>query len=119
MQQRVSQLATFVDGAWGFRGAVARNTAWKRELCDQTLQAFRVSADVRIELAVGTLEVGIRHNAGRTMSGAGHEHHIEIALPDDTVEVRIDQVEPGCCAPVPQEPRLNVLDLERFRKERI
>jgi hypothetical protein len=45
--------------------------------------------------------------------------HVEVALPDDPVQMRVDEVEAGRRPPVAEEPRLDVLRLERLAQERV
>ena len=56
---------------WHIKAAVAGDSAWERELREQALHARFVGRDVRINLAVGSLEVGIRDQAGPAMPRAG------------------------------------------------
>jgi hypothetical protein len=44
---------------------------------------------------------------------------IEIAQPDQTVEVGVDKIEPGGRAPVTKQPRLDVLPLQWLAQQRI
>ena len=60
-----------------------------------------VARNVGIDLAVGALEIGVRDEAGPAMSRAGHVDHVEVVLVDDSVEVDVDEIEPGV---VPQWP---------------
>ncbi len=59
--ERVAQLAAFVDRSGNIRGAMARNTAGKGELFEQPLHARFVLTDVRIKLAVASLQPCVRH----------------------------------------------------------
>ena len=75
--------------------------------------------DVRVDLAVSPLEIGVRHQAGPAVAGAGDVDHVEVVLLDHAVEVDVDEVQTGCGAPVAQEPRLDVLLGERLLEQRV
>src|SRR5205823_8174584 len=45
--------------------------------------------------------------------------HVEAVLPDDAVQVHVDEVLPRRRAPVAEEPRLQVAELERGPEERV
>src|SRR6185503_13451623 len=83
VRERVAELAAFVDRARRLRRGMARHAAGEGELPEELAQSRLVLRDVRIDLAVGALEVGVRE-AGRTaVSGPGHEDHVEVVAADD------------------------------------
>ena len=86
------------------------NENWRKRL----LQPSLVAADLRVELAVGALEVGVGHDARPAVTGAGHVEDVQVARADDAVEVRPDQVQAGRRAPVAEQARLDVLGRERL-----
>ena len=53
-----------------------------RELREETLHALLVCGDVRVHLAVGSLEVRVRNQARSAMSWAGDVDHVKIVLLD-------------------------------------
>ena len=53
------------------------------------------------------------------MARAGHVEHVEVARPDRPVEVRVDEVQAGRRAEVPEQARLDVLGLERLAEQRV
>ena len=57
--ERVPQLAALVDRSRRRRRDVAGDPAGERELLEQLLQPGLVLADVRVDLAVGALQVGV------------------------------------------------------------
>ena len=59
VRERVAELAALVDRARRLRRGVARDAAGERELAEELAQPVLVAADVRVELAVGALEVGV------------------------------------------------------------
>lgn len=61
----------------------------ERELLEQALHALGVLADVRVNLAVSALEVGVRHKEVAAVTRAGQQDHIQIILLDDAVQVNV------------------------------
>ena len=62
VHQRIAELAALVDRAGRFRRGVAGNAAGKRELLEQPFQHPASSCDdIRVQLAVSALEVGVGH----------------------------------------------------------
>ena len=53
------------------------------------------------------------------MAGAGDVERIEVARPDRPVQVHVDEVQPGRRPEVPEQPRLDVLGLERLSQQRV
>ena len=53
------------------------------------------------------------------MAGTGNVDHVQIILLDHTIEVNIDEVLSGNCAPVTYDLLLDVLFCERFSEQRI
>jgi hypothetical protein len=56
-----------VDAAGGFRGAVAADAAGEGELLEEALQPRQVLALVRVDLRIGSLEIGLRQNSRRAV----------------------------------------------------
>src|SRR5208282_4876059 len=111
--------AAFMNGAGRFWSDVARYASRKRELLEQLSQTFLGLRDIRIELAVSSLEVCVGDQSGPAMPGACDIDHVEIELLDQAVEMKIDEVLPGRSAPMSKQPRLDVLELKRLVQERI
>ena len=44
---------------------------------------------------------------------------LSVAVADDAVEVGVDEVEPRCGAPVPEQSRFDVLGRQRFAQQRV
>ena len=66
------------------------------------MHSVDVLSDRWVDLSVGAFEIRIRHHGRTAVAGAAYEDDVEVITFDDTVEVRIDEIEPGCCAPVSQ-----------------
>ena len=119
VRQRITKLAALVDGAWGLRGNVAGNAARERKLLEQALHALGVLADVRVNLAVSALEIGVRHEEIAAVTRTGQQDHIQIILLDDAVQMNVNQVLTGHRAPVTDDLLLDVLGLQRLLEQRV
>src|SRR5690242_17191469 len=53
------------------------------------------------------------------MTGAGDEDNVQAKLLDKAIQVNIDEVQTGSSAPVAEQARLDVFELERLPKQRI
>ena len=92
MSDGVTKLATFINGTRCFRCAVAWNSAWEGELFEHFLHTFLILADVRINFAVGTFQIGVGDHEVSAMSRTGKQDHIKVVTFDDTVAVCINEV---------------------------
>src|SRR5437867_9692454 len=117
--QAVAELAALVDRARRLGRDVARDAAREGELLEEPLQSFRVLRDGGIQLAVRSLEVGVRDERGAAVSRPGDVDDVEVVLPDYAVQVHVDEVLPRRRAPVPEEPRLQVGEPERGPEKRV
>ena len=114
VHQAVAELAALVDRARGLGRDVTRDPAGERELAKQPSQALLVVTDGRIHLGVGALEVRVGHQPRPAVPRPGDIDDVQIALADDSIEMGVDEVQPGGRAPVPEQTRLDVLGTERL-----
>src|SRR5579863_2227061 len=98
---------------------MAWNAAWKGELPEELPQTGLVAADVRIDLTVAALEIGVAHQRRAAMSGPGNVDHVQIELFDDPVQVYIDEILSRAGAPVPEQHALDVRELQWLAQQRI
>ena len=119
VRERIAELAALVDRAGRLRRDMARDPARERELPEQPPQALFVLLDVRVQLAVGALEVGVRDHARTTVARAADVDRVQIAGAYLAVQVRVDEVQARCRAPVAEQPRLDVLGLQRLAQQRV
>ena len=119
VRDRIAELSTLVDRPGRLRCRVAGNSIRKRELLEQLLHPLGVLGDVRIELAVGPLEVGMSNQTGPAVTGPCDQHHVQRLFFDDAVQMHVDEVEAGCRSPMPKQARLDVLQLQRLSQERV
>jgi hypothetical protein len=78
-----------------------------------------VLLNVRIELGVGALEISISHDSGPAVTWSRDVDHIQVVLLDDSVEMDVDEIEPGSRAPMSQEAGFHMLNSQEFTKQRI
>ena len=81
---------------------------------EEFLQADDIAADRGIDLAIGALEIGVGDHPWATVTGAANIDRVEIPRLDQPVQVRVEEIQPGRCAPVAEQPRFDVLDLQRL-----
>ena len=93
--ERIAELATFVDRAGSLRRSMARNPSRERELPEELAEPVFVIRDVGIQLRIRSFEIGVRDNGRPAVPGPGDVDRAQIAPPNRTVQVYVDQVEPG------------------------
>src|SRR5262245_12003760 len=119
MRDGIAEFAALVYRTGRLRRYMARDAAGERELGEQALHPLFVARAVRINLAVGSLGIGIRDQAGPAMPRAGNVDHVEVVLLDHPVQVNVDEIETGCGSPMTQEPRLDVILCEWLLEQRV
>jgi len=117
--ERVPELTPLVNGPRHLRGHVAGNATGEGELAEELGHAGFVLAGAVVALAPGALQPGVRHDRGTAVAGTGDVDGVQVAGDDDPVEVRVQQVQTGTGAPVPEEPRLDVLHGQRLAQQRV
>ena len=119
VRERVAQLPALVDRAGGLRRHVAGHPAGERELAEQGPHAVRVAGDAPVHLAVAALQPAVRQRGRAAVTGPDDEDHGLVVDPDRPVEVRPHQVQARRGAPVPEQPRLDVLGPQRLGQQRV
>ena len=117
--KRVAELAALVDRPGRLGRDVARDPTRERELPKQRPQPVDVRSDVRVDLAVGALQIGVRDQGGTAVAGSGHVDGVQVARTDRTVEMRIDEIQTWGGAKVTEQPRLHVLWPKRLPHKRV
>src|ERR1700686_1580406 len=108
-----------MNRAGRFRSDMARNAARKRELLEQFPKALFVLWDVRINFAVSAFQIGVGDQSRPAMSRTCDVQDIEIVFFDQAIEVYIDEIQPWRCAPMAEQPGLDVFQLKWFSQQRI
>ena len=119
MDQGIAEFAAFMDRPGRFRRDMTWNAVRPGELAKQPLQSVSAALDSRKALRVGAFEIAMRHQARTAMTGADDIDHVQIVFFDQPVEVDIKEVQPGRRAPMPEQTRLDVFELERGFEQRI
>ena len=114
MGNRVTQLTALVDGARSLRRTVARNAAREGELLEHLLHAFLILADVRIYLAVASIQISVGDQEVAAMTRTGKKDHIQIITLDGTVAVHIHEVLSRHGSPVSDDLLLDLIHAQRF-----
>src|SRR5262249_56048318 len=91
----------------------------ERDGGEEALQPLLVGRDFRINFTVGSLEVGIRDQAGPAVPRARDVDHVEVVLVNNSVEVNVDEVQAWRRPPVAEEPWLDVILCERLLEQRV
>ena len=117
--ERITQFTALMNRTGRLRRDVARDAARKGKLLEQPFHPLLVLADVGIDFAVGALEIRIRHQSGSAVAGPGKVDHIQALFLDDPVQVNVDEVQSGRRAPVTEQARFDMRQLERLFQERI
>lgn len=99
--ERVAELPTLVNRSGRCRRHVAGDSARKRELLEQLLEAGFILRYVWINFAPCPFEVNAAHDCRTAVTGTGDVEHFEVILLDHPIQVHIDDVLPGCRTPVP------------------
>src|SRR5205085_5190979 len=103
--ERVSELAALVDRARRLGSSVTWDPAREGELAEKPPQPLLVVPDVRVDLAIGALEIHVGHDTRAAMAGSGHVEAVQVSLANHAVEVGVDEVQPGRRPPVPEQAR--------------
>ena len=82
-------------------------------MAKQTLQTAAASFDRRIAFRVRAFEIGMRDDAGPAMAGTGDKRHIQGIVFDQPVEMDIKKIQTWRRAPMPEQTRLDVFELQR------
>ena len=119
VHQGVAQLPAFVNRPRCLRRNVARNPVRPTELPEKPLDSVLVLFNVRIDLGVRPLKIRVRHQSRPAMPRPNQVNHVQVAFTDQPVPVDIQKIEPRCCAPVAQQPRLYVVQRQRAFQQRV
>jgi hypothetical protein len=119
VEQRVAQLAALVNGPRCLRRDMTGNPVGPGELAEEPLDAVPVLPDMRVDLAVGALEIGVGHDPGAAVPGTHDVNHVQIVLGDQPVEVGVDEVEARRGTPVAQQTGLDVVNGQGSVEERV
>ena len=106
--QGVAQLASLVDGSRSLRRVMTGDATGEGKLLEQSAHPPEILGHLRINLAIRSFQVGVRHYPGAAVSWSAHEDDIEVPGADDPVEMGVNKVETGRRAPVTEQSRLDL-----------
>ena len=117
MDECVPEFAALVDRTRCLHAHVTRDATRRGELPAQRSEPIRIRGHVRIDLAVGALEVGRCHQRRTAVPGPGDVEPFRVGLANTPVEEGVDHREPRTRTPVPEQARFDVLDAERLAQQ--
>src|SRR5467141_1830633 len=100
MRERIAKLATFVNRARSLGRCMTRNAAGKGELLKKPFDASLILGDVRIDLAIGSLQISIGHDSRSAVPRTGDEDHVQVLFLDHAIQMHIDEVQTRGCSPM-------------------
>ena len=109
MSDRIAELAALIDGTGGFRGTVAGYAAGEGELFEHFFHSLFIAADIRVYLAVASVQVGVGDQEVSAVSGTGQQDHIQIIALDGAVAVYIYKILSGYSSPVADDLLLDLV----------
>ena len=109
MTERIAKLTAFVDRAWSFGCSMAGDSAWKGKLFEQGANSVLILANVGVKLAIRTFQICVRDHARPAVTWTCNVDRVQIVLLNNPIEVHIDKIQSWGCAPMPQQPGLDVL----------
>ena len=119
MDKGVAEFASLVDRTGRLWGDVAGHAARERELPEELLQSFFILRDLRIDLAVRALEVGVGDHCRSAVTGAADVEDVCAAFPDDPIQMHVDEIQARRRTPVTEQPGLHVFRLQRLAQQGI
>ena len=79
---------------------MAWNATREGELSEEPFHALFVGCDIRIHLAIGSLEIRIRDQPRASVPRTRDIDHVLVVFLDQPVQVDIDEVQPRCRSPM-------------------
>jgi hypothetical protein len=84
----VAKLSTFVQATGGLRRSMGSNSAWEREVLEESPQALLVLALFRVYFGVYSFKETIRQDSWCAVSRTGDKYRVEVVLLDKSVLFR-------------------------------
>ena len=108
-----------MNGAGGLRRHMAGDPAGEGELPEQLLHAFGIPGNIRVDLGVGSFQIGLGDHGVSAVSRAGKVDHVQIIAADNAVEMSVDKVLSGDSSPVSHDLLFDLLGLQRGAQQRV
>src|SRR5262249_15188109 len=90
-----------------------------RELLEQPPHALNIEADIRIHLRVAAFEVGVGDQGRSPVAGTDDCEYVAIPSNNDPIQMRVNEIDARCGAPVSQQSRVDVLEGQRLAQQRV
>ena len=98
---------------------MTRNATGKRELLEQPPHPARVLGDVGINFRISAFEIGIRHQSWSAVARPGDIDGVEVVFFNNAIQVDVEEVQSRRRAPMAEQARFDVRQLERLLQQRI
>src|ERR1700722_16161894 len=112
VRDRVAQFASFMNRARGLRSCVAWDASRKRKLLEQSVQTFLGLRNMRVKLAIGTLQKCIGHHPRSSVPRPSDENYIQVELFYEPIEMNINKIQAGRRPPVSEQARFDLVDFK-------
>ena len=119
MRNAVTEFSSLMNGSRRLRRHMARDSARKRKLLEQTFHAELVLPNIRVDFAVRAFQVSVRHQARPAMTRTRDVNHIQVEFLDQTIAMHINEIKARRGTPVAEEPRLHMLYFQRLSQQRV
>src|SRR5260370_816420 len=118
VRDAIAEFPALVDTARGFRSCMAADPARKAELPEEALHAGKIFTLVRIDFRVRSFKVRIRQDGRRAVPRTRNEDRIQVILLYQSIKMNVGEALAGVRAPVAQQARLGLLELQRLAQQR-
>jgi hypothetical protein len=88
-------------------------------LLEEPLQDRFILRDMGVDFPVGAFKVGIGHEPRTAVPRTGNVDDVQVVLLDEAIEMHIDEIQALRSPLMPQEARLDVLQVQWLFEERI
>src|SRR5687768_10945422 len=96
---------------------MARDATRRGELTDEASKPVDVLRHIRIDLRVRPFEVDVGDDGGTSVSRPRDVEDVSAGLVDEVIQLDVNEAEAGRGAPVPEQPRLDVLGMQRLAQQ--
>src|ERR1700680_3422554 len=108
-----------MHGVWRMRSAVTGDASGRGKRTKEKAHTVDVLGNLRMHVGIRSFEVRASVKRRPSVAGSRDVNNICIGFADQPVQMHVDEILPGGCAPMPQQARLDVLFFERLTKQRI
>src|ERR1700676_795484 len=98
-----------MHGVRCMRSAVTGDASGRGKRTKEKTHTVDVLRNLRMHVGIRPLEVGASVKRRPSVAGSRDVNNIRIGFADQAVQMHVDEILPGRCAPMPQQTRLDVL----------